>query len=54
MTKEEIKELRISLRLTQTEFAEKLGVVLMTVSRWETGKLIPSLRNLRKLEALKQ
>ena len=53
MDKNEIRELRISLRLTQQEFGIKLGVALMTVSRWETGAKTPSLRNLRKIEELK-
>lgn len=53
MNREEIKALRVSLRLTQGEFAEKLGVDLNTVSRWETGTKKPSLRNLRKIEELR-
>ena len=53
MDKNQIRELRIALRLTQQEFALKLGVALMTVSRWETGAKTPSLRNLRKIEELK-
>ncbi len=53
MKKEEIRALRISLRLTQQEFADKLGVALMTVSRWETGSRNLSLRHLRDIESLK-
>jgi len=38
----EIKEIRMSLGLTQEEFAHQLGVTLCTVSRWERGKTLPS------------
>ena len=51
MSSEQIKELRKHLGLTQTEFAEKIGVHLQTVSRWERGEMIP--RGLA-LKALKQ
>ena len=33
-----LKAIREALGLTQQEFAEKLGVVVSTVHRWETGK----------------
>jgi transcriptional regulator with XRE-family HTH domain len=45
----EVISKRVLLMLTQGELAEKLGVALNTVSRWETGKSIPSLKNQRKL-----
>lgn len=38
----EIKESRIKLGLNQEEFAEKLGVTVVTVSKWENGKTIPT------------
>ena len=34
---QEIKRLRISRGITQNEFAEKVGVNLSAVARWETG-----------------
>jgi putative transcriptional regulator len=37
-----IRGLRLAMRLTQTEFAEELGVTQVTVSRWETGYSKPS------------
>lgn len=37
-----IKALRLHLGLTQTEFAEKLGVRQATVSEWEKGIHVPS------------
>ena len=47
-----IKKLRKKLLLTQSEFAELLGVKLVTVSRWESGKFEPTLRVKRKLREL--
>ena len=37
-----IKELRETLRLTQEQFAAKIGVTFSTVNRWENGKGKPS------------
>lgn len=37
-----IKELRITLGLTQEQFAAKLGVTVSTVNRWENDKGSPS------------
>ena len=36
-----IRTLREALGLTQTQFAERIGVDKMTVARWEWGKLRP-------------
>lgn len=47
-----IKKLRKKLLLTQSEFAELLGVKLVTVSRWESGKFEPTMRLKRKLREL--
>lgn len=47
-----IKKLRKKLLLTQNEFAELLGVTLVTVSRWESGKFEPTMRVKRKLREL--
>lgn len=33
-----IKELRSKMTLSQTEFAQLLGVSFASVNRWETGK----------------
>lgn len=38
-----IKALRLHMGLTQTEFAEKLGVYQQTVSQWEKGAYTPTL-----------
>ena len=35
--------------MTQTEFAEMLGVCFSAVNRWETGKHNPTMKTKRKL-----
>lgn len=47
-----IKELREMMVLSQTEFAELLGVSFATVNRWENGKTIPTIKSKRKLKEL--
>ena len=46
---EAIKKLRSKLILSQTEFAELLGVSFDTVNRWESGKYTPTIKLKRKL-----
>jgi len=48
-----IKALRKHLRLTQVEFAEKLGTSQMTIHRWEKGKCPTYIKKLAEL-ALKK
>jgi DNA-binding transcriptional regulator YiaG len=38
----QIAATRKAARLSQTEFAERLGVVRNTVWRWETGRALPN------------
>ena len=40
-TADQIRSLRLSLRLTQKEFAARLGVSTGTVSSWEQGRCEP-------------
>ena len=47
-----IKKLRKKLLLTQNEFAELLGLNLVTVSRWESGKFEQTMRVKRQLREL--
>lgn len=47
---EAIKKLRNKMILTQTEFAELLGVTFGTVNRWESGKYKPTTKVKRKLQ----
>jgi DNA-binding XRE family transcriptional regulator len=49
-----IKSLREKMLLTQTEFAEKLGVSFGSVNRWENGKHEPTMKVKRKLMKLFQ
>ncbi|MBI4378687.1 MAG: helix-turn-helix domain-containing protein [Nitrospinae bacterium] len=39
--REEIKNIRESLGMTQDEFARRIGVTVTTVSRWERGDSLP-------------
>lgn len=41
-----ILESRKKLQLTQREFAELIGVSVVTVSRWENGFRTPRIKNL--------
>ena len=44
-----VKDLRDKMILSQTEFAEMLGISFSTVNRWETGKHEPTIKVKRKL-----
>ena len=44
-----IKAIREELMLTQSEFAELVGVTFHTVSNWERGKAKPYLFNKREI-----
>ena len=46
---EAIEILRKKMLLTQTEFANLLGVSFGTVNRWESGKYEPTMKIKRKL-----
>lgn len=37
-----IKQIRIHLNMSQTEFAERLNVSFATVNRWENGRAVPN------------
>lgn len=51
-TAERIAALRESLGLTQSSFADELGVRQQTVSEWETGRYEPRGASTRMLEFL--
>lgn len=46
---EKLKEVRTEAKLTQAELAEKLGVTQRDISRWETGKRVPSALMVKKM-----
>ncbi|MCJ7813264.1 helix-turn-helix domain-containing protein [bacterium] len=48
----DVKKIRLSLNLTQEEFAHHLGVTLCTVSRWENNKTSPSRLALKQIQRL--
>ncbi len=49
-----IKDLRVELGLTQAEFAERLGVTYVTISRWENGQSRPNRLAVKAMTALAQ
>ena len=52
MNKQIIIELRKKLGLSQQAFATKLGVGIMTVSRWERGICEPSNMAMEKIKSI--
>lgn len=47
---EQVKYVRATLLVSQTELAKMLGVSFPTINRWETGKLEPTFLNRKKFE----
>lgn len=47
---EEIKRLRRKAFMTQEDFAKELGVSFATVNRWETGKSMPNLKTMKRID----
>ncbi len=45
-----IKKVRHISLLSQTDFAEALGVSFSTVNRWETGKSVPNYKTMKKID----
>lgn len=54
MNSDEIKRLRKHLKMTQQQFADKLGVVKITIYRWEHGLYEPHPVFTKMLEELKE
>ena len=52
MDKDDLKALRLSLGLTQEQFARLLGVTLNTVQKWEGGRRAPSPLAVRGIQAV--
>ena len=48
----DIKKIRESLKLTQDEFARKIGVCRATVNRWENNLREPSKLALKEIDRL--
>lgn len=49
-----VKDLRRRLRMTQEQFALKVGVTYSTVNHWENGKRVPQPFLVRRLLELKE
>ena len=52
MNKEEIKDLRQRLKMSQADFANKIGVRQLSILRWENGHSKPSPLAVEKLQRL--
>mgnify|MGYP003479002268 CR=1 FL=1 len=46
----EIKKLRQRLFMSQTAFAQELGVSYTTVNRWETGRAKPTYKTMKLID----
>lgn len=53
-TPEEIKNIRLKMMMTQTEFAELSGISFALVNRYENGKSSPTFKVQRKLAEIKK
>ena len=53
-TPEEIKNIRLKMTMTQTEFAEFLGISFASVNRYENGKYRSTFNVQRKLTEIKK
>lgn len=53
MTPEEIRKIRESLHVSQEKFAAILGTTVVTVNRWENGKVKPSRLYVKELRELR-
>ena len=47
---EEIKQLRHRLFMSQTAFAQELGVSYTTVNRWEMGRAKPTYKTMKLID----
>lgn len=52
--KNEVKELRLFLGLTQAQFAKRIGVSESAVKQWESGRCFPSPSNMKQIILLKE
>lgn len=49
-----LKELRKENNMTQEQLGDRIGVSNKTISRWETGKYLPPVENLKQLSDIYQ
>ena len=50
-TKNKIRELRISKKLTQQELADELHITKQAISKWEKGKSVPDISSVERLSS---
>lgn len=48
---EKIRSVRHQSLLSQSDFAQAIGVSFSTVNRWETGKSVPNYKTMKKIDA---
>ncbi len=49
-TKDILKQLRKRCLLSQSDFAEEVGVSFSTVNRWENGRAVPNYKTLKRIK----
>lgn len=54
MLGKDIIKLRMSLKMTQSQFANALGTTIVSISRWENDKQKPSRAYVKELIKLKE
>ena len=52
-TADRIREERRSMKMTQADLAEQLGIAEMTVRRWESGKSSPRIEDINRIRVVK-
>lgn len=53
MTPEEIQKIRKDLGVSQEKFAQLLGTTVVSVNRWESGKVKPSRLYIKEIKELR-
>ena len=54
MSPQDIQDLRASLKLSQRELADRLGIEPSVVANWETGDQFPTKKMLSRLQKLRE
>jgi len=54
MTGDELKRIRLEMKLSQEKFAQLIGARPMQVSKWETGRISMSRLYIEKVEKVRE
>ena len=54
LSPDRLRDLRAQLGLSQQALAERLGVSIQSVHRWETSKVVPKRNAVKKIETLER